>query len=127
MMDLLQKVLLAITAAVCTTAAVTTLVSLPSQAERFHLTWGAGDYVWVVVPHVVMMILAISFRKTLVGAMISLTGAVIVGAGGHVLTYSNRDAIGVGLAPFILLAGCGVVLLLQLARWALMRRSRPPS
>ena len=120
-MNLIPKILLALTAAVSAAAAVATLMILPSQAVRFSLIWGWEDYLWVTLPYVVLMILAIVFRKTVAGATISLIGALLIGVFGVFGTYSTPDALGIGLVPLFLFAGCGVVLLVQLVRSASKR------
>ena len=122
-MNLIPKILLALTAAISAAAAVATLVSLPLQADRFRLSWGVDTYVWTTLPYVALLILAAAFRKTVPGAMISLIGALMIGGFGVFATYNTRDAMGIGLAPFVLFAGCGVVLLVQLVRWARMRHT----
>ena len=57
-------------------------------------------------------------------AVISLIAAVVLGGWGMYWSYVWRDAIEVALLPYTLLAGCGVVLLAQLIRWAIMRGIR---
>jgi len=122
-MNLTLKTLLALTVVISAAAAVATLVSLPSQADRFSLTCGWEDCLWVTLPYVVLMILAIVFRKTVAGATISLIGALMIGGFGVFAMYNTPDAMGIGLVPFFLIAGCGVLLLAQLVRWARIRRT----
>jgi hypothetical protein len=122
-MSLTAKTLLALTVAVSAAAAVATLASLPSLAERFRLTWGWGDYLWVALPYALLMILAIVFRQTDAGAGISLIGALLIGGLGVFAMYNTLDAMGVGFIPLYLFACCGLVLLAQLVRWVRMRHT----
>ncbi len=73
-MNLAQKTLLAVTVAVSVAAVVATLMI------RFDA--GGGQYLWAQLPYVLIVILAIVFRKTVAGATISLIGAVIIGGFG---------------------------------------------
>jgi hypothetical protein len=115
------KALLALTVAISAASAVAVLAGLPVLAERFSLTWGGEFYLWTPLPYVVLVILAIVFGKTAPGATISLSGALVLCGFGVFVTFTTRDAMGIAMLPFVLLVGCAVVLLAQLARWAVTR------
>ncbi len=112
-MNLAQKTLLAVTVAVSVAAVVATLTI------RFDA--GGGQYLWAQLPYVLIVILAIVFRKTVAGATISLIGAVIIGGFGVYAWHTMPLADAVFAPPFLSVVGCGTVLLLQLVRWVWMR------
>jgi len=118
--NLTPKTLSLLAVAASAVAAVTSLVSLPVLAERFGLTWGGKFYLLTPLPYIVLAILAIIFRSTVAGAAISLIGALVLGALGVYGMYATTDAMGIGILPFALLIGCGVILLAQLVRGAIM-------
>ena len=120
-MNLTPKTLSLLAVAVSTTAAVAALVSLPVLADRFSLTWAGDAYLLTPLPYIVLAILAIIFRRTVAGAAISLIGALVLGGLGVYGMYATPDAMGIGFLPFVLLIGCGVILLAQLVRRAVMQ------
>lgn len=101
-------------------AAAASLVSLPVLADRFSLTWRGEFYLLTPLPYIVLAILAIIFRSTVAGAAISLIGALVLGGLGVYGMYATPDAMGIGFLPFVLLIGCGVILLAQWVRRAIM-------
>jgi hypothetical protein len=104
-------------------AAIATLVILFSVRAP-DPAMGYKPYVEAPVPYVALVILALVFRKTLSGAVTSLIGAAVLGGWGVYWSYGWRDAMELALLPYTLLAGCGVLLLAQLIRWAIMRGGR---
>jgi hypothetical protein len=119
------KALTAGAVALAVAAAIATVVSLPSRANRFDLTWGSEMYVLAPLPYVALVILGFAFGRTVPGATISLVGTLVLSGFGVYWSYGAEDAISVVLLPFTLLAGCGVLLLVQLIRRAVMRGARP--
>jgi hypothetical protein len=117
------RVLTAVALVVAVAAAIGSLVSVPGQANRFSIR-ASELYLEAPLPYVALVILALVFRTTLPGAMISLIGALVLGAWGVYWSYGARDGIEAAMLPFVLLAGCGIVLLAQMIRWAMMRRAR---
>ena len=71
-------------------------------------------YPMTLVPYVVLVILAIVFRRTVPGATISLLGALALGGFGVFTTYTAKDEMTIALLPYVLLAGSGLLLLAQL-------------
>ena len=124
-MNLTSKILLALTVAVSATAAGATLVGIVFQADRFSLTgwdsagWDSDVFPWPVWPYVVLVILAIIFRKTVPGATISLFSALLIGGYGVFRTYTAANAKDIGFTPLVLFIGCVVMLLAQLVRISL--------
>ena len=124
-MNLTSKILLALTVAISATAAVATVVGIVFQVDKFSLTtgWDSDVFPWPVWPYVALVILAIIFRKTVPGTTISLIGALMIGVYGVFRTYTAANAKDIGFTPLVLFAGCMVVLLAQLVRWAVMWRA----
>ena len=93
-MNLKLKTLLALTIAIYAAAAVATLVGVVFQADRFSLTtgWDSDVFPWPVWPYVVLVILAIIFRKTVQGATISLISSLMIGGYGVFRTYTAASA-----------------------------------
>jgi hypothetical protein len=106
--------------AVAVGAAIATLVILLSLRAP-DPAMGYAPYLLGPLPYVALIILALVFRRTFPGAVISLIGALVLGGWGVYWTYGWRDAIELALLPLVLFAGCGVLLLVQLIRWAVMR------
>ena len=121
-MNHISKSLFVLAVASSLTAAVVTLVSLPVLADRFSLTWGGEFYLLTPLPYVVLLIQSIVFRGTTFGATVSLIGALLLGGVGICVTYTAKDAMSIAMLPFTLCAGCGVVVVTQLVRWAITRR-----
>jgi hypothetical protein len=117
------KALTAAAVAVAVGAAIATLVILLSLRTP-DPTMGYEPYVEVPVPYVALVILALVFRRTLPGAVIALIGTLVLSGWGVYWSYNWRDAIELAFLPYTLLAGCGVVVLAQLLRWAVMRGTR---
>ena len=120
-MNLTPKTLSLLAVAASATAAVASLVSLPVLADKFGLTWADDAYLITPLPYIVLAILAIIFRSTVAGAAISLIGALVLGGLGVLGMHATPDAMGIGFLPFVLLIGCGVILLAQLVRRAIMQ------
>jgi hypothetical protein len=122
--NLTSKILLVLTVAISATAAVATLVGVMFQADRFSLTtgWDSDIFPWPVWPYMLLVILAIIFRKTVPGATISLIGALMIGVYGVFRTYTAANAKDIGFTPLVLFAGCVVMLLAQLIRWGVRVR-----
>jgi len=121
-MNLTSKTLLALTVAIYATAAVATLVGIVFQVDRFSLTtgWDSDVFPWPVWPYVALVVLAIIFKKTVLGATISLVGALMIGGYGVFETYTAANAKDIGFTPLVLFAGCVVMLLAQLVCWGVM-------
>ena len=115
-MNLTSKTLLALTVAISATAAVATVVGIVFQVDKFSLTtgWDSDVFPWPVWPYVVLVILAVVFRKTVPGATISLLGTLMIGGYGVFRTYTAAYAKDIGFTPLVLFAGCVVMLLTQL-------------
>ena len=81
---------------------------------------GGEFYLLTPLPYIVLIILVIIFRSTVADAAISLIGALVLGGLGIYEMYSAPDAMGIEILPFVLLIGCGVILLAQFVRRATM-------
>ena len=122
-MNLTPKTLSLLAVAASAAAGVATLVWLPVVVDQFTITGYRPDgYRWAPLPYIVLAILAIVFRRTCVGAAISLIGALVLGGlGVYAKLYVAPDAYTVLFLPYILLTGCGVVLFAQWVRWTVMQ------
>lgn len=85
--------------------------SVPITEERFGVNWGSELY----TPYAVTAILAISFRRNVEEAAISLVGSVTVGLAVFAMRATG-DALAFQLCWFLSLLGCVVVLLTQFVR-----------
>jgi hypothetical protein len=117
------KTFTAVAAAVAVGAAIATLVILLGLRAP-DPSMGYEPYVMAPMPYLALLILALVFRRTLPGAVISLIGALLLSGWGVYWSYGWRDASELALLPYIMLAGCGTVLLAQLIRWAMMQGVR---
>ena len=125
-MNLTPKALSLLAIVVSGAAAVASLARIPVLAERFGvLSWGRDFYLLTWLPYVVLALLAILFRGTVTGGTISLIGALVLGGFGIYCMYTAQDALTISFLSFLLLIGCGVILLAQLVRAAAMKGNHP--
>ena len=83
------------------------------MATIYVQTFGPEQFWLQALPNVLFATIAIAFRRTVSGAVISLFASIILSVFGLQLLYTANQ---IWLGPFLVMLGCGVLLCAQMIR-----------
>jgi len=97
---------------------------LQASSSRVGVNWSITYHSISSLPYVFAACIAAKFSSNVVGAVISLVGAIAVGVIGVLVVSTAADALAVQASSFFALLGCVVVLLTHLLHWGIRKTNK---